>query len=333
MRERSSQDTSKSVRDTPSGSILSTIPPPRLWRVHCEALPHAVPRARAARRLFRTSPRLAIDLLRAVGVDVTGPAHLVESTFPVTAPDYHADAAVTCGDPASPSLVVLVEIQLQADADKERSWPLYQAAARAKWKCEACVLVVAVDERVAAWARTPIALGPGGSQFCAVVLGPDAVPRVALGDDSVPELALLSALAHGATEPETIGVALAATSALDDERARAYFDLLRYHLREALGDALEAIMATSEHKYLSDFARKYYGDGWTAGEASGEAKGKAEGEAKGRRDALLAFIDARALVASPDARARIEACSDVAVLDHWIARAATAATVDELLAE
>ncbi len=275
--------------------------------------------------LFRASPRLAIDLLRAVGVDVAGPAHLVESTFPVTAPDYHADAAVTCGDPASPSLIVLVEIQLHPDADKERSWPLYQAAARAKWKCDACVLVVAVDERVAAWARAPVALGPGGSRFCAVVLGPDAVPRVALGDDSVPELALLSALAHGATEPETIGIALAATSALDDERARAYFDLLRYHLREALDEALEAIMATSEHKYLSDFARKYYGDGWAGGEA--------DGKAEGRRTSLLAFLDGRGLVASPEARVRIEACSDVALLDRWIARAAACASVDELLAE
>ena len=80
-------------------------------------------------------------------------------------------------------------------------------------------------------------------------------------------------------------------------------------------------MTTSEHKYLSDFARKYYGDG----EASGETKGK--------RAALLAVVDARGLVTPPAIRARIDACGDVALLDRWIARAATAVSIDEIVGE
>ncbi len=149
------------------------------------------------------------------------------------------------------------------------------------------------------------------------------------GDESPPELALLSALAHGEAEPETIGPALAATRALSDDRAAAYFDLLRYHLGEALDRALEAFMTTSEHKYLSDVARKYYGDG----EAAGRAAGETEGEAKWKRAALLAVVDARGLVASPEIRARIDACSDVALLDRWIARAVTAVLVDAIVSE
>jgi hypothetical protein len=96
--------------------------------------------------------------------------------------------------------------------------------------------------------------------------------------ERAPELALLSALCHGKNEWELVGVAVASIARLDEARAAACFDLLRYHLGEALDRALEAIMATSEHKYLSDFARKYYGEG----RAEGEALGKAEGEAQGK---------------------------------------------------
>ena len=60
---------------------------------------------------------------------------------------------------------------------------------------------------------------------------------------------------------------------------------------------------------------------------------EASGETKGKRAALLAFVDARGLVTSPEIRARIDACCDVALLDRWIARAATAVSIDAILSE
>jgi len=75
-------------------------------------------------------------------------------------------------------------------------------------------------------------------------------------------------------------------------------------------------MATSEHKYLSDFARKYYGEG--------VAEGKAEGKAEGARAALLTVVAARGVALRPQDRERIAACADVAMLDAWVARAAQA---------
>ena len=233
--------------------------------------------------LFRSAPSLAIDLLHGTGIDVAHGAspRLLDSTFPVTSPDYHVDLAVALGDGGdTPSLVVLVEVQLDVDPAKLRSWPLYLAAAGARFKCDAFVLVVAIDPRVAAWAATPVPMGPSGSIFRAVVLGPSAVPRLAPGDAArvVPELALLSALCHGGTNPELIGIAVASIAEIAEERAKAYFDLMRYHLGAALERALEAMMGTSEHKYLSDFARKYYGEG----EAKGKAEGNVEGELRAR---------------------------------------------------
>jgi hypothetical protein len=279
--------------------------------------------------LFRSAPRLALDLLGALGVSGDGGVldscpRLLESTFPVTSPDYHVDLALACDDSVgNPALVVLVEVQLDIDPGKLRSWPLYQAAACARFKCDACVLVVAIDERVAAWAAAPVHLGPGGSVFRALVLGSASVPHLA--PDEVarqgPELALLSALCHGERDPALVGHAvgsIARLEELDQGRGRAYFDLLRYHLGKAFDRALEAIMATSEHKYLSDFARKYYGEG--------EAKGRAEGA----REALLTAIAARGIALHEEHRAQIDACPDVAMLNAWLVNAVRATTAEEV---
>jgi hypothetical protein len=288
--------------------------------------------------LFRAAPSLALDLLRATGASVTAAgARVLDSTFPVTSPDYHVDLTLVCDDASgAPGLVVLVEVQLEPDADKRTAWPFHQAAARTRFRCDACVLVLTIKDSVAHWASVPVVLGPCGSIFRAIVLGPASVPHAA--PPATPELALLSALAHGAQDPGTVHLALDSMDKLDESRARAYFDLLQYHLGEALHRALEARMTTSEHPYLSDFARRYYDTGKAAGKAEGEATGEAKGEAKGEargeahraRAALLTVLTAREVPLADADRARIEACADLSTLDAWLARAARATKVDEV---
>jgi hypothetical protein len=85
-------------------------------------------------------------------------------------------------------------------------------------------------------------------------------------------------------------------------------------------------MSTSEHKYLSDFAQKYFGEG----RAEGKVEGKAEGKAEGVREALLAVLAARGLAVSETDRARVEACSDAATLGRWLTRAARATATTEV---
>ena len=72
-------------------------------------------------------------------------------------------------------------------------------------------------------------------------------------------------------------------------------------------------------------------EGKAEGEARGEARGKAEGKAEGRRAALLAILSARVLGISPELQERIEQCADIATLDRWITRAATAQSAAEAL--
>ncbi len=58
----------------------------------------------------------------------------------------------------------------------------------------------------------------------------------------------------------------------------------------------------------------------------GRAEGLAEGEARGLRAAVAATLSARGVALSERGRARLAACSDVAVLTAWVATAVTAAT-------
>ena len=51
------------------------------------------------------------------------------------------------------------------------------------------------------------------------------------------------------------------------------------------------------------------------------------------REALMAVLDVRGLPCSEQARARIDACADPSILQGWMLRAKTAASIEEILAE
>jgi predicted transposase/invertase (TIGR01784 family) len=71
---------------------------------------------------------------------------------------------------------------------------------------------------------------------------------------------------------------------------------------------------------------------WAQGHTKGKAEGLAAGEAAGLVKAVLAVLAARGISVSPEVRAHVEACKDAATLDLWIARAATAASAEEVIA-
>jgi hypothetical protein len=67
-------------------------------------------------------------------------------------------------------------------------------------------------------------------------------------------------------------------------------------------------------------------------EQRGELRGEQRGELRGRRVALRTLLTARGLVPDDALSARIDACDDVATLDAWMLRAATATSAAEALA-
>jgi predicted deacylase len=67
-------------------------------------------------------------------------------------------------------------------------------------------------------------------------------------------------------------------------------------------------------------------------ESRGQAKGEAKGRAEAKAEAVLAILAARGIPVDSATQARIAACTDLALLDRWIPRAATAASAEEVIA-
>ncbi|SDT77460.1 hypothetical protein [Actinoplanes derwentensis] len=276
--------------------------------------------------LFRERPGLAADLL-------DGPLHgdlpkfdeasLYSAELNVVTPvERRADAVVTLTREGVKVLAVVVEVQLRADTRKLLTWPTYVANLYDRLGCPVTLLVICPNQRVADWARKPIALGPPGSVVTPVAVGPGQIPVITDTDDAQehPELMLLSALAHADRQAsEQLFEALfAAFHVLEPSRAAGYHDFVLAALSPTTRKQMEELMTTTKSPYLSEWAQRQY--------ATGKAEGKAEAEA----EALLTFLAAKGVAIPDEARSVISACTDHDQLLEWIRRAVTAEKVEDL---
>lgn len=71
-------------------------------------------------------------------------------------------------------------------------------------------------------------------------------------------------------------------------------------------------------------------EGLAAGRTEGLAAGRAEGEATGVANSIFMVLTARKLHVSDEARSRITGCANVETLDHWLVRAATVTSADDV---
>src|SRR5580704_3496772 len=85
-------------------------------------------------------------------------------------------------------------------------------------------------------------------------------------------------------------------------------------------------MTPEENAKLKDEAS------WEAAKREERHWGRVEGETGGKVGAILAILGARGIPVSTEARARIEACKDMATLNQWIVRAATASSAEDVIA-
>jgi hypothetical protein len=274
--------------------------------------------------LFRNRPELAPELLRdALGIALPDYSEVRVESADLTeaAPvEARADLVVLLVN-GRPVMGIVLEVQLDKDAQKRFTWPLYGVGARVRFECPCVVMVVAPKASVARWAAAPIELGPG-SRFTPLVIGPDAVPVVTDEAQAIaePELAILSVIAHGQGDVErAVRIALAASVAsesLDEDLGLLYSSLIRAALSDAARKAFQ-MLPQGQRFFDEDMQRSF---------EKGEAKGKAEGKAEG----VLAVLEARGLPLSVDERERIQNCTDLAVLDRWLHRAVTVTTAREL---
>jgi hypothetical protein len=275
--------------------------------------------------MFVQRPELAAELLtQAMGVNLPRhrAARLDSPAFTALTPtEFRADAVVVLTKGETAVAAIIVEVQLTRDRSKRRSWPVYLATLHARLSCPTLLLVVCADEALARWCATPIDLGHPGWLLTPLVVGPRRVPLVTDHGTArrVPELAVLSAIAHATpTDRRVLDALLAALESVDEKDATPYSDFVMNALPEAARRYLEAMLSTGTYEYQTEFVRRYV--------FQGRAEGRVEGEAR----AVLGFLEARKIVVPDDARERIMACSDLAQLDDWVRRAATADCIDDL---
>ena len=111
--------------------------------------------------------------------------------------------------------------------------------------------------------------------------------------------------------------------------------------REEAATALGGILGPGAREVVMTEGERLIQLGEVRGEVRGEAKGlkrglrkgRVEGRVEGRREALLTLLVARGLAVTPALRARVEACVELACLDRWLVRAATARSAAEALSE
>lgn len=262
--------------------------------------------------LFREDGRLAAELLRrcaGISVEHTRVEHRSIDLSQVVPTEYRADdVLVLLRRDNSATTAVIVEVQLDEDDDKLRTWPVYVAALRARLRCPAMLLVITRDPATARWARRPIELGHPGFQLTPLVVDYADVPPITDLETAsqLPQLAVLSVLAHPALEAAEI--AIEAIAQLPEDLLRLYTDVILKALPAELRRILEARMIKG-YQYQSDFARKYYGQGLEEGRQEGRERLHA---------AVVALARIKLKTVSDDDLARIAAITDLRVLTELV---------------
>jgi hypothetical protein len=235
-------------------------------------------RHQALVELFRQSPRLALQLLEALKVEVPKniDVRADDSDLSAVKPVHrHADLVVLAESKGTKKLTIVVEVQLSRKEQKRLAWPSYAVLSRVRHRCPAAVLVVCPTAAVARWARRPIEIGPGHF-YAPWVLGPEEIPAIASVEAARKnvELAVLSAVAHASMPlceaKPVVEAALQACDGLPPDDRLVYSDLIL----EALGPALkEALMTMPKgYKFQTEFIRNIaarYADTETIAEARG----------------------------------------------------------------
>lgn len=275
---------------------------------------------------FRQRPELAAQLLSgALGVRLPGfdtatvePAEVVD----LAPTEHRADTVVALSEQGAPVRLVIVEIQLSPDEDKQWTWPQYLHNLRTRRRCPTTLLVVCVDPATAAWAATPIETGHPGHVLVPLVLGPDRIPCDAATLAGEPELAVVAAVAHGRAHHDVLDVLATALGAVETEQALMYVRLVLSALPDAARRHLEELMTSGTVDYQSEFTERLRDEG--------RDEGRAEGEVRARTADILRILRVRGITVPDAAREQITACVDLDRLDTWIDRAVTADGVEDL---
>jgi hypothetical protein len=242
---------------------------------------------------------------------------------------YHADGMVLFCDPADrPQLAVVLEVQRRPDLKKHRTWKLYVAQLEAELDVSVALMVFCPKAALARRYRRLFESDELSLILRPLIFTPGDVPFVVDVDlaRANPALAVLSAICHGGhAEVDNMFPALAEVlRSVGPSKAILYYDIVLAGLPVAARVRWEAFMTTTVgYQYHSELFRKLA--------AEHEALGEARGEARGEGQAVLTVLDARGVEVPAAVREQILACTDMAQLDIWLRRAATATAAADVI--
>jgi hypothetical protein len=104
--------------------------------------------------------------------------------------------------------------------------------------------------------------------------------------------------------------------------AQLYLDLFTHYLKEGAPKAFHVIMNSPAHEYKSDFARRYFGLGKTAGQK--------EGRSKERVELVLKIMTIRFGTLTKETQTRVRGARD-ALSDKFLKQMMRAETIEQVL--
>lgn len=284
------------------------------------SIPHEAPI-----ELLRANPRLALVLLRGLGVPVPerATATLAPTDLSSTVPaELRADAVVLLSGADGARLAVIVEVQLRYDKDKLYSWPVYLTQVRAAHRCPAVLLVICPGTATARRCRESISTGHPGFELAPLVIDAETTP-----DPSGPGLEgaaaelLVLAVLTGALDlnhDHLRRLVMTRLARLDADRATGYTMFILSAVSESVQQALEDLMPVNRLGLHNEVVDRFV------------EQGRAQGVTQGEANLLLRILSARGLAVPAEIRQRVLSCADSLQLEAWADRAATAHSVEEV---
>ena len=175
--------------------------------------------------------------------------------------------------------IVIAEAQSEPDPEKLWTWPHYTTTARARYRAPTTLVVIALSEPTAAWARVGVWMG-GNGHFAPVVFGPSEIRALPPGGPAVEALRVIA----NSAAPDAVDlakVAVASASGMDDLAFGRYIDLILDALPALAANLLEAWMH-ERWEPQSNYIRRH----WLAGRIEGLEEGREEGLEQGLEQGL-----------------------------------------------
>ncbi|KAF4410455.1 MULTISPECIES: hypothetical protein [Streptomyces] len=282
----------------------------------------------AMHRIFQEYPGLFSGLSEVLGVTFPAPSAVAVLPTDLTEArpvERRVDTLLRFDGPDGGSFLLAVEAQGRKDPAKPASWAYYASYLHTKYSLPPLLLVVCQDRATAEWAARPVRIGP--PQWATLMLhplvaGPHNMPVITDPAEVRKDFALatLAAITHAAN-PDVGAILKAMSTALRDTPPTISDPIVEF-----IAQGLGKLPASEQWRTLVAVDLSFY-----KSPLSEEIRDA--GRAEGRAEDIVLILEDRGLEVSDAARERITGCKDPALLRHWLRRALSATSTEDIFTE